>query len=311
LQLLIQPWQAVGNVTVAIHVFGQNDPPILVVPRILSPVNFPIGVTFVQDKSYVWDGASYSSALVLKIWGLDLNASQPVRCTWDFGDLALVTDANIVSQVDMDTMLEVDLAHQSCTGACRAEVTCVGNQIYFVVEYFTYPVPKVISMFPSEGPVSGGTLVKLSIVEYSGARSTYGAGLTNNFVSAFEGETTFALKVICESGDAAYVQGTLTQSAGVDMNSAGQVMFDLNFVMPPCPCREEAVAEFVLLFGPELVAWKLRDGTPPRFKYMGAAISYRSACSGHDSHAEHNSHGDICLCIYTHTHTPIVVCVST
>ena len=30
LQLLIQPWQAVGNVTVAIHVFGQNDPPIIV-----------------------------------------------------------------------------------------------------------------------------------------------------------------------------------------------------------------------------------------------------------------------------------------
>jgi len=262
----------------------------------------------VQDKSYVWDGASYSSALVLKIWGLDLNASQPVRCTWDFGDLALVTDANIVSQVDMDTMLEVDLAHQSCTGACRAEVTCVGNQIYFVVEYFTYPVPKVISMFPSEGPVSGGTLVKLSIVEYSGARSTYGAGLTNNFVSAFEGETTFALKVICESGDAAYVQGTLTQSAG--QASAGQVMFDLNFVMPPCPCREEAVAEFMLLFGPELVAWKLRDGTPPRFKYMGAAISFIDPPAPVTTPTPSTTPTVIFVCVFTHTHTHRLLCVS-
>ncbi len=39
-----------------------------------------------------------------------------------------------------------------------------------------------------------------------------------------------------------------------------------------------------------------------------------SASSGHDSHAEHNSHGDMCLSAYlhthTHTHTHRLLCVS-
>jgi hypothetical protein len=259
--------------------FGQTGVAVkrnfLVVPRILSPVNFPLGVTFVEDMAHVWDGAAYTSSLVLTTWGLDLedvDQTQPVQCNVDFGDQTLNTDAHILSQTGMDTILEVELSRRDCSGVCRAQVTCLGDQISFPIEYFTYPVPKIMNMLPSEGPIPGGVLVKLSIVDHSGARSKYAAGLTDNLLSASEGDTTLAVRVICGSGEFVDVEGALTRSAG-DVSSVGQTTFDLNLVMPPCPCGEEAATELILLFGPSVVAWKLRDGSPPMFKYIGAAIS--------------------------------------
>ena len=245
-----------------------------VVPIIISPVKFPVWVTSCDDRRHVWVDDMLSESLEVQAWGLP--DAGDLSCAMAFEDETITSSAvRMGSPVNKITKLDFNLPDKSCFGTCRSLVICQAgiHRLRFSVVYFSYPDPVVYSVSPSVGPVTGGSMVKISLMDFDGVRTKYGGGCTANFLSAYSGDVSFAVYAVCNSTWVG-TQATLTLSNGPDLDMisapARHTWFDVMIQMPSSPCGE-STTDLKLRFGSRTVPWKLQ-GTLPQFAFRDSHV---------------------------------------
>ena len=245
-----------------------------IVPVIISPERFPVRVASCDDNKQIWIDGAYYETLELRTWGLP-SGGGAVSCQINFENREpMPLQSSRILDVNRITTLHVDLPSENCDRSCRASVTCgVGTKSFtFSVIYFSYARPLIGSMFPSEGPKAGGTVVKMRIKDFIGPWTKYGAGCPDNFVSAYLGTSSYSVKAACHSQESDVTSSLVLSTGGDFTESDGEIVFDLILQMPSSPCPGEGLANLTINFGPKLVDWVMPNSAGPIFQYVGAQV---------------------------------------
>jgi len=249
----------------------------MILPIILSPSRFPVWISNGQDcmdnnYSHVWLEETYSQSLMIKTWGLPSGtAGTYLECTIEFEDGdQLDTVAHRGATVAKITTLKFTFPSKECHESCRGSVVCTADSksIEFAVIYFSYSRPSVLSFFPTDGPVTVGSEVKVLISDYSGPRTKYSAGLPDNLITAYSDPSSYSIVLQCSSdGGNGINVNALLELSGEDspvLASSGATLFDLTIQIPPSPCGEGLVNLTLRFCSGDIVL--------PEFRYVGAKV---------------------------------------
>ena len=224
----------------------------------VQPVNLSVATGGKGDYAHVWEAGSAvvrldgRSTVILSVSAafsdnntLHLSDARDLAVTIAFDGQDSGHAVNFIilnSTSDRLSLLLVLPAYSDGMMPCKRQ-PCKGNLQFHVpsftptmvsVVYFTYPDPEVISVYPNQGPVSGGTKIVLLVREFTGRMSKGGAGmLTLNHTMSDNWHVYAMMK--CTGKQASSPVLTNTSLAGNNTEENFQI-FQIEFFAPPSPC---------------------------------------------------------------------------
>jgi hypothetical protein len=254
-----------------------------VLPIVISPATFPVWVAFGFDCfgkvfTHVWidDDAFPSQSFIVKTWGLPIAQNDLVcQIIMENGTQASIDALRLeTDDIERTTTLELFPPEIACT-RCQVAVRCAsgGKNFEFPLVYFTYPTPSVEFIFPRDGPKDRATWVTISVIEYSGPKTKFGARMRDNLIDAYDDQIDLQIIGSCDSINLTFPL-TYDLKLSNDMRmSGGEVRFDLAVEMPSSPCAGGFV-ELRLQFASNGSAARYCPSTSLEtyFEYVGATF---------------------------------------
>ena len=168
------------------------------IPMVTYPIRFPIPIAVTSSGTQVWQDTVVASHELIQVLGfpvvLDKSDDLVISVSPEnfygqnltsIADMLNVTRTSLTSGTTFVFTPPILTLHQArrC-GDCLLRFTLrfrrwVSKSISFSVQYFTYPDAQLITLFPTSGPVHGGTLIKLSIIDFEGPQTRTGAGIAS------------------------------------------------------------------------------------------------------------------------------------
>jgi len=204
----VTPYNAIGPAVLLEELREQFGSLPYEVPLVKFPVVYPIPIAVTDAGIQIWQGdsiVSSKSSTILEVVGFPLVRS--------LSDLAMTyatdDDTNPLSEVSIADSLSIESSSlergatfvfrppaipestvSSC-GLCLFTVNIrflrwAAKSISISIKFFTYPKASVLGVNPYNGPISGGTFVKLRLQDFEGPRTSAGAGLPTLYGAYFD-----------------------------------------------------------------------------------------------------------------------------
>eukprot|EP00961_Rhodomonas_salina_P039389 529482-Rhodomonas_salina.1 len=240
-------------------------------PTILAPA-LPVYVTFSSGSAHVWADGSQASEIIIEVQGFpsDVVASSDLTLTYSDGEGT--TSSGTVSFVQV-TQSAVAISITPPTGSAGgtsvivvASVSKPWKSVQFNVVFFDYQSPVVLDLYPTVGSENGGTAMLLTVTDYTGARTRYGAGLAS--VVGASVDRTLGVRFECDANTAVATSVSPSVSFGI---SSATIAVTLQVPTSPCTAGEGR-ATVVLMDGSEEIAFEVDGDRPLEFEFKGARI---------------------------------------
>ena len=228
-------------------------------PMTTYPIRFPIPLAVTSDRIQVWSDSGVADEEVIQVVGFPLvrNVKDDLSITFkpvdffgggDSGDeLLQISSTSLTEGTEFrfqPRRLALDKV-ESC-GECSLRITVtfrrwVQKTITFTVRYFTYPDAQLLSLFPTSGPLTGGSVIKVAVRDFEGPQTRVGAGLEGfaQIKSAmdFEGSANVFFKVENQQVAGSVVKFTPGVLEGNARN------FELEIMTPADPSGQGTVSQ--------------------------------------------------------------------
>ena len=263
------------------------------------PITFPVPVAIYEGQMQPWTGSpsAISDDILMHLSGFPF-----VRGSFDL-DITVNSFQMQISSVDSVQVVESslidgttlkfapsnlpDTVKQACGMPCLLDITITMKKVpvktsTFSVFYFTYPVAQTLSVVPTNGPINGGTVLQLTLLDFEGAETRHGAGLPS-LSSVFAGQ--MELKVVFEKGEIKWkslVQSDPAKNLGIyenaDIRREGAKVFDLFISLPPSEADEGVASISLEIEGASFHVDSSQASLT--FDYVGTQILYITPGSG-------------------------------
>ena len=260
----------------------------MVLPSVTFPLEPSLFVATFSGATQIWAGDIMRSQMLISIYGYPAEVTTApgsdlsVTGTVEFANFSTVYPATIAEAgspaviegpSEKKFTFDTPAPPSSCViGQCTAVATftAVSKSVTIPLVYFEYAAPLVRSVFPSAGPATGGTLLRLGVVEYTGRRTRAGAGQPN-LASAADGSSPLQVSFTCEGGSGlTFYSSQVSAAPSVGSVSApvGQAWLDVTALLPASPCTPAAsrVTANVFVSNTNLVVAR-PGGGPAVFNY--------------------------------------------
>lgn len=261
-------------------------------PLVQFPIVYPIPIAVTSDGIQIWQGDSVASSVdstMLQVIGFPL-----VR---DLSDLVMTysTDdaTNPLSDVSMASSLSISSSSleqgttfifrppalpestiSSC-GLCLFNVNIrflrwTAKSISISIKFFTYPKASVMGVNPYNGPVSGGTFVKLRLQDYEGPRTRAGAGLPTIYGAYFDKLPIRISFSVAENS--LFVQDFYADNITLGLlEPDSSRSYELEVLLPESPTGSPTLSNIQILVSNEVLSFNT-DLADFSFEYIGAKI---------------------------------------
>ena len=227
----------------------------------IQPANLSVATGGKGDYAHVWkagsagvglDGRStviLSASAFSDASSLDLTHASDMAVTIAFHGQASEDAVSVIILNSTRDRLSLSLvlpAYSDAMMPCKRP-PCKGNLQFHVpslnhsftpmmvsVVYFTYPDPEVLSVFPNQGPVSGGTKVVLIVQEFTGEMSRSRAGMLS-MTDTLSDDWHVYVRMQCTGKQISSPVLTNTSLAERNIQEDRQI-FRVEFLAPPSPC---------------------------------------------------------------------------
>jgi len=256
-----------------------------IIPTLIFP-QAPIFVALSQGKSTVWlDDGTPNPAVVVRAQSLfaSSNATELAFATVYIPDMDGVAVSGNITQVAVDGINSQmhfvppwdvsDICGVRCTALVVIESGgLLSKSVSFSLEFFTYELPQITSVFPQVGSIFGGEAIKVDVLEYTGARTRAAAGLPN-LVGMLSGQTDF-LTVLFACSLNGTIVSTVEAEADIFESSNtptdDQVGLEIQIQSPPNTCSNSSEALIQIFDRNKQIQFD--GGERLRFVYLGARL---------------------------------------
>ena len=294
----IQPWSDLGAAVQIEEIEAQYGTLPYQVPIVQFPAEFPLPIAVTSTGSQIWQGSVLAESVdrtVLQVIGFPL-----VRALAEDLEVTFTTDAeNVLPSRTIEQTLQVQssslelgttfsfvppvlsVSSVSQCGACVFGVNVrfrrwSSKAIYFTMKYFLYPEAALLGVNPYNGPVPGGTTIKLRIQDYEGPRTRAAAGLQSLYGPAFEKQqltVRFGASQQTANAEVVEIVGGLLRQ---DMSRE----YIVTMTLPPSPTQQSAIASLTIaVAGRSLTLSTVQASLS--FEYIGAKILGVTPASGY------------------------------
>jgi hypothetical protein len=218
------------------------------------PAVFPVAIALYDGQVQPWTGSperpSTSVTMHLSGWPL-------IRGPWD---LSITVDAYnisaedsiriVTSSVSAGTELQFlpfnlpDEARKLCGMPCeiKLKMTFVkepSKQASFSLSYFAYPTADILFLMPTAGPIAGGTVLNVQLMDFIGPFTREGAQV-QNLLSVYKGLSK--LSVIFQVNGNSWNGTVLGVAENTELQSTDAIVLDVSVKLPRS-VEGEGVAE--------------------------------------------------------------------
>jgi hypothetical protein len=162
-------------------------------PSFDYPSSTGASVALVDGKLQVWQNGNVSDTLGLRILNIPVVRSwEVISVMFSFGNWSSFVYGDVISSsIRSGTAVQINIPTlpQTIVSSCQTVAVSVlmsfaiaWNQIgtmQYRLNYFCYPNPVLVSLVPSRGSVSGGTLILIGVSDPGGPFTRQGANLAN------------------------------------------------------------------------------------------------------------------------------------
>jgi cysteine-rich repeat protein len=263
------------------------------------PTSFPVSVAIYNGKMHPWTGhpSNISSFIVMHLSGYPLVRGpedlELVVSSYNIPVSAQTSMSVVDSSLAKGTTLNFwpsslpESVRQKCGMPCtidlivtmRKERTKLSS---FSLSYFTYPDAQTIAVVPTQGPINGGTVLMLTLMDFTGSKTRQGAQAPNLIsVSTGKMELTVVFRMNGVTWKTA-VQSDPAKGLGVFQNTDvirnGAKAFDVYLVLPPSQVAEGLAS---ISFEIDRVEFFIDSSQASlEFEYVGTQIMYITPSSG-------------------------------
>ena len=271
------------------------------VPLVQFPVVYPIPIAISDAGIQIWQGDSVSSSgnsTLLQVVGFPL-----VR---DLSDLILTysidTDSNPLNNISIVNSLTIQTSSLSegtvfefrppslskstlanC-GRCIFNVNLrfvkwSAKTITISINYFTYPQALMMGVNPYNGPVGGGTYIKLRTQDFEGPRTRAGAGLPSIYGAYFD---KLPIQIFFSAGgNSLPVSNFHSDNITVGLlESDMSRSYELEVLLPESPVDSPTVASIQIVVSAKALSFNTMQADLT-FEYIGAKILACVPASGY------------------------------
>jgi cysteine-rich repeat protein len=294
----IQPWNDLGAAVQIEEIEAQYGTLPYEVPRVKFPVEFPLAIAVTSTGSQIWQGSALAASvdrIVLQVMGFPLvrtlTEDLVITFTTEGVDVLPSTTIEQTLQVQSSSLGEgtnflfippvLSLSSVSQCGSCIFGVNLrfrrwSSKTITFTMKYFLYQEAALLGVNPYNGPVGGGTTIKLMIQDYEGPRTRAGAGLQSLYGTAFEKQEMTVSFVASQSTRIAEIVEIVGGLLREDMSRE----YTVTVRLPPSPTQQPAVASLTIaVAGRPMTLITARASLA--FEYVGAKILKVNPASGY------------------------------
>ena len=145
----------------------------------------------------------------------------------------------------------------------------------FTLQYFYYPAAEAVGMVPTNGPIGGGTLLTLTLLDWTGSATREQADLPN-LVSVYRGHAQMA--AIFQMQALTWNATILSMVQSNELTVTGAVMFDVSLNLPPSLAGEGMASIVFEINGTRFNVET--TGAALQFEYVGTQILYLTPTGG-------------------------------
>ena len=294
----IQPWNDLGAAVQIEEIEAQYGTLPYEVPMVQFPVEFPLAIAVTSTGSQIWQGSAVAASLDrtdLQVMGFPL-----VRTLTEDLVITFTTEGvNVLPPTTIESTLQVQssslgegtkflfippvlsLSSVSQCGSCIFGVNVrfrrwSSKTITFTMKYFLYQKAALLAVNPYNGPVGGGTTIKLKIQDYEGPRTRAGAGLQSLYGAAFEEQQMTVSFVASQSTQIAEIVEIVGGLLRKDMSRE----YTVTIRLPPSPTQQPAVASLTIAVAGRPMTLSTTQ-TSLAFEYVGEKILKVTPASGY------------------------------
>ena len=256
---------------------------------LLFPVEFPMKIAVTPTGNQIWQDSvitTLQTSSNLQVAGFPLvrNLSEDLEMTIR-GDGAFTPPGSTIVQtltVVTTTLLSgtefyftpppMTEKNVSECGRCLFEVNIrfrrwSSKSISFSMLYFVYPSAAMFAVSPYNGPVGGGTTIRVLVQDYEGPETRAGAGLPSFYSVAFDGQP---LNISLEASGTYSAAQVIQVEAGSRREDFSR-LYTVTMILPKSPISEPVVANIqFLVSGVSMTLTAIRAQTT--FEFIGAKI---------------------------------------